>query len=127
MVGIALSSTGIGNVAHADHGMGNCDCANSVCGQTGCGFFLPESNGCCSNSPPCVDCGGGTPAGSAGAACPADYPSYGWYWFCCKSGPSSPGMQLMGVSSTMNLWKCQDCCNTAHTSCKTFRDIVGTC
>jgi hypothetical protein len=129
LVGAALYSMGMPQVAHAD----SCTCSGQLCNGLNCGDWGTSGNSCCVT--PCTNCGGGA-FGSGNCADP--FPNAGWYWFCCVNGPGRPeGIETapasvgtsgsLGISSpnVLSLWKCQDCCGSG--GCKTFRSVVGSC
>lgn len=125
LIGAALMSTAFPTSAAAI----SCGCTgNTKCGVN-CGGRPPNSNFCCSCSPPCFSCGGGScnNANCLGATCCIGSGfTPGWYWYCCKpSSAASAGTASLLVPPN-DLWKCQDCCN-GFGDCYTSRDIVGTC
>lgn len=122
LIGAALISNAFPRTARAT----SCGCAGNTKCSVSCGSTASSSSFCCSCNPPCWDCGGGQCSGvancSGASCCVGSGFTQGWYWYCCKPGPSGPE----GAIEANNLWKCQDCCNEFG-DCYTSRDTVGSC
>jgi hypothetical protein len=126
LVGAALLMNAFPLRAHAI----SCSCVGQTkCGGVNCGARAPSTNGCCTCTPPCLDCGsrGCDIVTCPGATCCVGGDAYveGWYWYCCKPMPLSADNVAVPVPPN-ELWKCQDCCDSLG-NCYTVRDVVGEC